>query len=67
MKEKIIELLEEMEHDFETSGYYSTFAGYGLKKDDYAEFAEKVVKLFALSDVSNNEVEVCDMNQASKK
>jgi hypothetical protein len=57
MKEKIIEILEELEDQFETTGYYSSFAGYGIKRADYDKLAERIVKLFAIPAVINL---VCD-------
>lgn len=46
MEQKIIEILEEMEDQFETTGYYGSFAGYGIKKACYQKLAERIVKLF---------------------
>ena len=52
MEQKIIEILEEMEDQFETTGYYGSFAGYGIKRLDYQKLAERIVKLFPIPPVS---------------
>jgi len=61
MEKQIIEIFEEFEHQFETTGYYGSVAGYGVKREDYTKLAERLVKLIDKSNViTNNKVSPCE-------
>ena len=43
-----MELFDEFEHQFETTGYYGTVAGYGINMADYDKIIDRIIALHEL-------------------